>query len=381
MNIPFGKPNIGNEELRQIKSVLNSGQLVHGEKTRSFENSFKKLVGGGYATSLSSCTAGLHLSYIALGIGKGDEVLVPALSHVATVHSVEYVGAKPIFLDAETETGNIKLSEIEKKINNKTKALCIVHYLGLPLNMERVLQICKKYNLFLIEDCALALGARYKGKHVGLFGDVGSFSFYPVKHITTAEGGMTISKKKSIINKLEKLKAFGYDKTLQDRKIPGKYGVDILGYNFRMNEIEAAIGFEQLKKFPTFFRKRLSNMKVYKRLLSNNKFLKIIDNDDKSATNSYYCATVILNKKIKNNRDLVLKNLIKSGIGCSIYYPGPIPAYKFYKEKYKVSMKEFKGADLISNCSIALPLGPHVTNDNVKFICKKLEEIVVSLSK
>ncbi|MBL18376.1 MAG: cell wall biogenesis protein [Flavobacteriaceae bacterium] len=380
MNIPFGKPNIGNEELRQIKSVLNSGQLVHGTKTKSFENSFENLVGGGYATSLSSCTAGLHLSYIALGIGKGDEVLVPALSHVATVHSVEYVGAKPIFLDAETETGNIKLSEIEKKINNKTKALCIVHYLGLPLNMERVLQICKKYNLFLIEDCALALGARYKGKHVGLFGDVGSFSFYPIKHITTAEGGMVISKKKSIISKLQKLKAFGYDKTLKDRKIPGKYGVDILGYNFRMNEIEAAIGFEQLKKFPTFFRKRLNNMKVYKKFLSNNKSLKIIDNDDKFATNSYYCATVVLNKKIKNKRDLVLKNLIKSGIGCSIYYPGPIPAYKFYKEKYNISMKEFKGADLISNGSIALPLGPHVTNENVKFICKKLEEIVISLS-
>lgn len=147
-----------------------------------------------------------------------------------------------------------------------------------------------------------------------------------------------------------------------------------------MNEIEAAIGLEQLKKFPKFFRKRLNNMKVYKKALSDNKFLKIIDNDDKYAINSYYCATVVLNKKIKNKRDFILKKLIKNGIGCSIYYPGPIPAYKFYKEKYNISMNEFKGADLISNGSIALPLGPHVTTDNVKFICKKLKEIVSSLS-
>ena len=162
MKIPFGKPIIGQAEFNSIKKVLKSSRLVHGSKTEEFEESFSNFVGGGFATSLSSCTSGLHLANIILEIGHNDEVLVPSLSHVATVHAVEYVGAKPIFIDADVETGNIDLNLLQSKVTSKTKALIIVHYLGLPLNMDKVTEFCKKNKIFLIEDCALALGSKFK---------------------------------------------------------------------------------------------------------------------------------------------------------------------------------------------------------------------------
>ncbi|MAI28670.1 MAG: cell wall biogenesis protein [Rickettsiales bacterium] len=380
MKIPFGKPIIGKAEFNSIKKVLNSSRLVHGSKTEEFEKSFSNFVGGGFATSLSSCTSGLHLANIILGIGSNDEVLVPSLSHVATVHAVEYVGAKPIFIDADVKTGNIDLDLLQPKVTSKTKALIIVHYLGLPLNMDKVTKFCKKNKIFLIEDCALALGSRFKKKHVGLFGEIGAFSFYPVKHITTAEGGMVISKNKKIIDKVKKFKAFGYDRPLNQRIIPGMYDVNLLGYNFRMNEIEAAIGLEQLKQLPSFIRKRITNMSIYKSQIKNINNIRLIDNDLNEALNSYYCAVIMLENSLKKKRNQILKILVNKGIGCSIYYPGPIPNYKFYKKKYKTKVSEFKNASLFSNSSISLPLGPHVKKSEINFICQQLQNIVEELS-
>lgn len=380
MKIPFGKPIIGKAEFNSIKKVLNSSRLVHGSKTEEFEKSFSNFVGGGFATSLSSCTSGLHLANIILGIGTNDEVLVPSLSHVATVHAVEYVGAKPIFVDADVKTGNIDLDLLQPKVTSKTKALVVVHYLGLPLNMDKVTQFCKKNKIFLIEDCALALGSRFKKKHVGLFGEIGAFSFYPVKHITTAEGGMVISKNKKIIDKVKKFKAFGYDRPLNQRIIPGMYDVNLLGYNFRMNEIEAAIGLEQLKRLPSFIKKRKTNMSTYKSKIKNIKNIRLIDNDLNKVINSYYCAVIMLENSLKTKRNQILKILVNKGIGCSIYYPGPIPNYKFYKKKYKINVNEFKNASLFSNSSISLPLGPHINKSEINFICQQLQNIVEELS-
>lgn len=380
MKIPFGKPIIGKAEFNSIKKVLNSSRLVHGSKTEEFEESFSNFIGGGFATSLSSCTSGLHLANIILGIGTNDEVLVPSLSHVATVHAVEYVGAKPIFIDVDVNTGNIDLDLLQPKVTSKTKALVIVHYLGLPLNMDKVTQFCKKNKIFLIEDCALALGSRFKKKHVGLFGQIGAFSFYPVKHITTAEGGMIISKNKKIIDKVKKFKAFGYDRPLNQRIIPGLYDVNLLGYNFRMNEIEAAIGLEQLKRLPSFIKKRKSNMSTYKSKIKEIKNIRLIDNDIDEVINSYYCAVIMLENSLKIKRNQILKMLVNKGIGCSIYYPGPIPNYKFYKKKYKTNINEFKNASLFSNSSISLPLGPHINKSQINFICQQLQNIVKELS-
>jgi dTDP-4-amino-4,6-dideoxygalactose transaminase len=248
MKIPFGKPLIGKAEKKAVQKVLSGNILVHGPKAVEFENIFSKFTKSPFSVSVSSCTAGMHLVYFTLGIGVGDEVIVPAQTHVATAHAVELTGAKAVFVDSNFEDGNIDINEIEKSISKKTKAIAVVHYLGIPVDMNKINKIAKKYNLLVIEDCALALGSLINNKHVGLFGDVGVFSFYPVKHMTTAEGGIIISKNKNLIKQLRLKKAFGVNKTFSERKIPGSYDCITLGFNYRMTNIQAAIGVAQIKR-------------------------------------------------------------------------------------------------------------------------------------
>ena len=259
--IPFGKPMVGKEEYSATLKVLKSGKYVHGHKSLEFEEKFKKFTGAKYAVSVSSCTAGMHLFYFSIGIGLNDEIILPAQTHVATAHAIELTGAKPVFVDSELETGNIDINQIEKKINKKTKAIVIVHYLGVPVDMNKIMKLAKKYDLFVLEDCALSLGAKIKKIHTGLYGDAGVFSFYPVKHITTAEGGIVITNNKNLAEKIKLQKAFGVDRSYSERKIPGMYDSKYLGFNYRMSEIHASIGVEQLKKISFFLRKRLENYK------------------------------------------------------------------------------------------------------------------------
>ncbi len=212
-NIPFGRPIIGEAEHKAVQETLAGPQLVHGPRARQFEEDFAAYTGcENSGVSLGSCTAGLHLAHVHFGIGVGDEVIVPALTHVATAHSVEYTGATPIFVDVEAETGNIDPEQVAAAITERTKAIVVVHYLGLPVDMDPIMALAKKHNLYVVEDSALSVGGYYKGVHTGLIGDIGSFSFYPVKHMTTAEGGMIISKHAEVCEKINKLKAFGYDK-------------------------------------------------------------------------------------------------------------------------------------------------------------------------
>ena len=245
--IKFSISNISNQDNKVIQKILKSGWLTHGKYTRLFEKEFCKFTKAKYAVSVSSCTAGLHLSCIAAGFKKGDEVIVPAQTHTATAHAVEYTGAKVIFVDVESLTGNIDTEKILKKITKKTKGIIIVHMAGYPCNVQRILKICKKKNLKLIEDCAHGLGTYVKKKHVGNYGKSGSFSFYPTKQITTGEGGAVITNDKNFYYKIKKLKAFGIDKDIKDRKKQGDYDVKSLGFNYRMTDFQAALGFNQVK--------------------------------------------------------------------------------------------------------------------------------------
>jgi len=257
--IPFGKPLIGEAEKRAVAQVLEGDTLVHGPRAKEFEKVFADYTKAPHAISVSSCTAGLHLAYFYLGIKAGDEVIVPAETHVATAHAIELCGGTPIFVDAESETGNIDIDQIERAISPRTKALSIVHYLGMPVDMKRIIQIASRHRLFVVEDCALALGSYFDGVHAGLHGDVGCYSFYPVKHITTAEGGMMITRHEKIAKTINFQKAFGVDKTPGERPLPGVYDVKMLGFNYRMNEIEAALGIEQMKRIDGFLERRKKN--------------------------------------------------------------------------------------------------------------------------
>jgi len=375
--IPFGKPILDEAEKQAVRKVLDGDILVHGPVAKEFEASFNRYTGSPYSVSVASCTAALHLSYFYLGIKAGDEVIVPAQTHNATAHAVELAGGKPIFVDADTTTGNIDIDQIEGQITSRTKALSLVHFLGLPVAMDRILEIAKKHNLFVVEDCALAIGSRYKGVHCGLHGDVGCFSFYPVKHMTTAEGGMLTTKHKEVADKIARQKAFGVDRTVSERQIPGVYDVTMLGFNYRMNELAAAMGIEQLKKIDGFLNRRRQNYEILSKRLREMPEISLLESTHAEFQSSYYCLSIILSPKVSPKRFDVVKYLNDQGVGTSVYYPRPVPHFTYYRSKYGFSENSFPNASRISYSSIALPVAPHLGAEDMEYIADKVKDALV----
>lgn len=371
--IPFGRPLLGSEEKAAVAEVLEGPMLVHGAKTKMFEAAFSKFVGGGHALSVNSCTAGLHLALLAIGVCDGDEVIVPAQTHVATAHSVEYCRATPIFIDAEPATGNLDISQIEEKITARTKAISIVHYLGMPVDMDALNIIARKHGLPIVEDAALAIGSRYKKVHAGLLGDVGCFSFYPVKHITTAEGGMLVTQRDDIAQDVARRRAFGMDRTVAERAIPGVYDVTILGPNYRMNELEAAIGLEQLKKIVGWLERRRRNYEVLSAGLREIGGVRQFLSSHGDFESSYYCLSMLLSDELSAKRASVMTRLKERGVGTSIYYPAAVPLMTYYRDKYGYAEGSFPVAEKISRTSIALPVGPHLDTNDMNFIIQEVK--------
>lgn len=378
--IPFGRPWLDDEDRQAVMNVLQGHVLTHGPKCHEFEEAFSKFMGSGYSVTTSSCMASLHLSAIELGLKPDDEVLVPAQTHVATVHAIELVGAIPVFVDCEMKTGNIDIDSIESKINSKTKAIFVVHFAGIPAQMDRICQIAEKNQLHVVEDCALAIGGTFKGKHVGLWGDLGCFSFYPVKHMTTAEGGMIVSKNETLIRKIALFRAFNVDRSFNDRKIPGIYDVIGVGLNYRMSELQAALGCTQVKKMPRNLEIRKKNFSTLKeRLISVKGISHVLDSQNADSVNSHYCLVVILENHLHKLRNDILLQLTERGIGCSVYYPQPVPRMKYYNEKYQTDPNTYLNAIKISDGSISLPVGPHLDNEDMKIIAMTLKNILKEL--
>jgi len=372
---------IGEDERAAVMEVLKGPILVHGPRAKQFETDFVHMAGGGHALSLASCTAGLHLASLYFGIGPGDEVIVPAQTHVATAHAVEYTGARPVFVDAERETGNIDIERIEAAITPRTKGISIVHYLGLPVDMDRIKGIAAKHELFVIEDCALAVGAYYKGKHTGLHGDLGTFSFYPVKHITTAEGGMLLTRHAAVAERIGRIKAFGYDKNVGERAVPGIYDVNLLGYNYRMNELEAAIGVEQLKRLSWILQKRRDNARALRAGLERIEGIELLSMGDAERVHSHYCMLAILDASHAPRRGEVIAALNAAGVGTSVYYPGPVPLLTYYREKYRLRAEDYPQARRISERSIALPVGPHLGTEDMAYIAQSLDQVIRKVAR
>ena len=378
--ISFGSPIIGAPELRAVEEVLLSGILVHGPRAKAFETNFAAFTGAQHAISVASCTAGMHLAYYTIGLKPGDEVIVPAMTHTATAHAVAYTGATPIFVDAENETGNIDLDAIEAAITERTRAIAIVHFLGYPVRMDRIRAIAEKRALFVMEDAALAVGTYYKGQHAGTMGDAGCFSFYPVKHMTTAEGGMILARDGGFAEKLQRLKAFGLDRTLDQRKQPGVYDVVDLGFNFRMNEIEAALGIEQVKRMPDVLARRHENYDALAAELADmaevTLFPERAGKKDPDCVNSCYCLSAVLDPKLTGKRPDIVNNLKARGVGSSVYYPRPVPLMTYYREKYGAKEDQFPVAQWISDGSISLPVGAHLTPDDMRYVAGAFKQAV-----
>jgi dTDP-4-amino-4,6-dideoxygalactose transaminase len=376
MQIPFARPMLGAEEKQAVLDAMDSGVLVHGPRLHAFEAAFAAFTGAPHCVAVSSCTAALHLAYFHLGIGPGDEVIVPAMTHTATAHAVELTGAKPVFVDAEPRTGNIDLARIESALTPNTRAISVVHFLGMPVDMDAVMAIARPRGLFVVEDCALSPGAYLHGTHTGLIGDVGCFSFYPAKHMTTAEGGALITRHEEVARAATKQRAFGMDKSFAERKVAGVYDVQGLGFNYRMSEIQAAIGTEQVRRLPEFLDKRRRNHAALTEALREIDGITLFESGGGGFESSHYCHAAILDDGLAEQRPRILERMKELGVGTSVYYPSPVPNMTYYREKYGYADDAFPVAVRISHNSIALPVGPHLEVDDMRTIAGALRTAI-----
>ncbi len=375
--IPFGKPILNEEELNSVNEVLQSGILVHGKFTNNFETKFAQRNGSKHAIAVSSCTAGMHLGLFISGIGRGAKVAVPAMTHVATAHVVELQGAQPVFIDVDPKTGNMsttKLQEASKLVN--LDAIIPVHYLGLPCDMDEINNIASKNNSLVIEDCALSLDAEYKNKKTGSLADLGSFSFYPVKHITSIEGGMVTTDNDEIATKIRKSRAFGYNKSLGERTRPGLYDVDSLGFNYRMNEVEAAVGLNQLNKIDQFIKLRERNFKILQEKVSSIPGITTFPSEFKGSKSSYYCFNFVLPENEENKRNELQDSLKDLGIGTSIHYPSAVPMFEYYRNKYGYNSGDFPVSEWLAANTLSIGIAPHVSEENAICIANNIYQLL-----
>ena len=271
-NIPVTKPYFTRDEEREVIGVLRSGWVVQGPRVESFENEIAKYIGAKYAVATSSCTTALHLALLLLGVGPGDEVIVPSFTFIATANSVLCTGATPVFADVAKDTYNLDPEDVKRKITKSTRVIMPVHQAGLAASMQEIIQIAKRSNIFIVEDAACALGSRIDGKHVGVFGEIGCFSFHPRKSITTAEGGMLATNNEEFAKRARILRAHGMSVSDRERHESKSFineTYDIPGYNYRMSDIHAAIGLAQFRKIDYILKKRIALANRYTQYLSD----------------------------------------------------------------------------------------------------------------
>ncbi len=354
--IPVSEPNIGKEEIENVKKCVESTWISSlGEYIIKFEEEFKNFIGTKYSTTTSNGTTAIHLALITLGIGPGDEVIVPDLTFVATANAVYYTGAKPVLVDIDKDTWNIDINKIEKAITKRTKAIIPVHLYGNPANMIEIKKIAKKHNLFIIEDCAEAIGAEINGKKVGSFSDISAFSFYGNKVITTGEGGMVCTNNKKYIDRAILYKDHGMSKTR-------RYYHPVVGFNYRMTNMQASIGVAQLKKINKFIKRKLQIANRYKKNLASLDFIKYQESFI-GMTNIHWMFSLLVPKRNK-----LMKFLKENNIDSRPFFVpmSELPAYKTNK-KFPVSEK-------LAKMGMNLPSSTTLTNDDVDYISKKIIE-------
>ena len=358
VKIPINVPLIGKDEINAVLTVLKEGNLttadnLGGKNVQEFEKLASSFVKSKFAIAVNSGTSALQAALLALDIKKGDEVLLPSFSFVATANAVFSTGAKPIFVDILKENYTMDPTDLRKKITKKSKAVIPVHLYGNVAYIDQISALAKKHNLYIIEDAAQSLGSTLKGKHTGTFSDIGCYSLYPAKVITSGEGGFITTNNKKLCEKLLMIRNHG---------MVSGYDTRIFGLNLRLPEISAAIAKIQIKKLPKFLYQRRKNAKIFSELISD---LSIkIPSERKNEKVNWYLFTIAI-----KNRNLVMKKLNKKGIGASAYYTMPIHKTPFYKTKIKLSTTEWAASTVLS-----IPIHPKVTSKNLQFIAKNLRQ-------
>ena len=365
-------PSLSGNELKYLRDCISTNWISsQGKYVDLFEKKFRQILGFQNALSVSSGTTGLILALKALDLKKDDEIIVPNLTFAASVNAIVHAGARPVLVDIDPQDWNISVDLIKKAINKRTKGILCVHLFGLPCKMEELLKIKNKHKLFLIEDCAESIGSKYKNKNMGIFGDVSVFSFYGNKTITTGEGGMVVSKNKNLHKKMKILRDHGMD-------TKRKYWHNFIGYNFRMTNMQAAIGLGQLERFDKIIEKKINISKFYKKKLKPIENKIFYQKENFNIKNSYWLITIgIKNGSLKKTKK-IMDFLSKNGIETRpMFYPSNImPPYENFKF---VKNKNISNSELISRSSICLPSSIDLTKKRIEFICKKIIQVTKKL--
>ena len=355
---PVYQPNLSGNEKKYVQECLDSTWISSkGKFIQQFENNFSKFTGIKNSVAVSNGTVALHVALLALGIGKDDEVIVPTFTYIASVNAIQYTGAKPIFVDSDINTWQIDTKKIEEKISPKTKAIMVVHIYGHPCEMDEIIKIAKKHKIFVVEDCAEAIGTFYKGKHAGTMGDISTFSFFGNKAITTGEGGMVCTNDNKLADLSIRIKGQGLAKNQE-------YFHDIIGYNYRMTNICAAIGCAQLERIDDIL---INKTRVAQNYIEKLKELPIEYHKEIGNTkHSYWMFTILAASE--NERTKLRNHLKENGIETRPTFH-PVHTMPMYRTEEK-----FKIAEDLGNRGINLPSYPDLSGSDIKFITDKIKE-------
>lgn len=357
IKIPVYQPSLSGNEKLYVNECLDSSWISSkGKFISKFENKFSEFVGVKHSTAVANGTVALHLALVTLGIGQGDEVIVPTFTYIASVNAITYTGAKPVFVDSYEDTLQVSIEDIQKKITPKTKAVMAVHLYGHPCEMDKLVALCKERKLFLIEDCAESFGSEYKGKQTGTFGDIATFSFFGNKTITTGEGGMVSTNDQTLYERSVHFKGQGLAQHRQ-------YWHDVVGYNYRMTNICAAIGLAQLERATSILKRKRDIAQRYQRLLPS-QHLRVLG-EVGEVKNSYWMVTILLNNP--DLREALSDFLTTVGIETRpTFYPvHTMPMYAAKFEKHPLAEK-------LGRSGMNIPSYPDLSDHEIEFVCSKI---------
>jgi len=376
----FGSPKIEQPEINEVVKCLKSGWIGTGPRVKKFEDGFKKYIGTKYSLALNSCTAALHLALLTVGLKKGDEVITTPMTFAATTNAIINAGAIPVFVDIEKETMNIDSNKIEESITSKTKAIIPVHFAGRPCNMNKIMKIAKKNNLYVIEDAAHAIEATYHGKKIGTIGDMTCFSFYVTKNLVTAEGGMLTTNNKEFA---EKIKIYGLHGLSSDawKRYSDKgfkhYEVVTPGFKYNMTDIQASLGIHQLRRLQKNFKRRKKIWTMYNDLLKGLP-VTLPHPEEKNTTHARHLYTILVNLEgINATRDQIMNSLIQENIGTGIHYRS-LHLHKYYKNRFRFKKDDFPNSAYISDRTISIPFSAKLSDNDVSDVVKALKKVLAS---
>lgn len=388
MNVPIARTSLLESEIQSVMEPLRSGWLVQGPKVREFEDKWSAFTDSAHSAAVTSCTTALHLSLAALGFGPGDEAIVPAFTWISTANVVEHLGGKVVFCDIDLNTFNIDVKQLADKINPKTKVILPVHLFGLSADMAPIVALARKHNLWVIEDAACGFGSRYKGQHVGTFGDAGCFSFHPRKAITTGEGGMVTTNSEELITRVRRLRDHGAAMSDLQRHLGARPYLladhPDAGYNQRMTDIQAALGSAQMDRASEIVLERQRLAAVYDLAFAGLPWLSTpkCPDDYVHGYQSYPCLfqpetiTPQSIPRINERRNAWMDKLQKVGISTRPATHA-VHMLSFYKEKYKLSPQDFPNAYAANDCSISLPLFHGMTAEEQNYVIEQVLESAI----